>query len=171
LKKLIILIFYFLSVESAWSGDVFLRAKILKVYDANTIEALVNGKKEGLSPVGMEAPVLKIFRYEGDPFECWSRESAAEARRLLEGKDVILELEENQIRVRKRDDLSVYIWVNGLHYNLHMIKNGFAVSYEYRVPYLYRVVYRTYSYEYRRKFIEAENEAVKLKKGLWKACE
>ena len=126
---------------------------VTAVYDGDTIKVKFKNKQERkVRLIGIDAPEIEASREE-------AKFRAQIAKRFaffyLYGKTVKLsydrEIED------KYERLLAYIWTErqGL-FNKFILSEGFAV------------VFLNFPFKYREEFIEAEGEARKLEKGLWK---
>jgi micrococcal nuclease len=129
------------------------RGLITAVYDGDTVKVrFENGQETRVRLIGIDAPEIEASREE-------ERFRAQMAKRFaffyLYRKTVKLsygwEMEDKYGR------LLAYIWTEkqGL-FNKFILSEGFAA------------VFLNFPFEYREEFIEAEREARKLEKGLWK---
>lgn len=130
-------------------------AVVSYVLDGDTIEVLIDGKKERVRLIGIDAPE---FGDEKSPEECFARESSQRMKELVDGKEVWLKKDPTQ------DDRDIYgrilryvVLEDGTFINLAMVADGFAREYTYRGN----------SYQYQQNFREAVWDAKNKKLGLW----
>jgi micrococcal nuclease len=94
--------------------------------------------------------------------QCFAAEASAEAKKVLSGQTIRIELDPSQGTHDKYGRLLAYIYVplnsnpEGLLFNKYMIAEGYGHEYTYRLP-----------YKYQKDFKEAETQAREQKKGLW----
>lgn len=128
--------------------------KVVKVIDGDTIQVVIDGKKETLRLIGIDAPET------GDPrslVSCFGNEATNKAKEILNGKSVQLEPDLTQGERDKYNRLLRYVFLeNGTNFNNLMISQGFAHEYTYRIP-----------YKYQTEFKQAERQAREKKLGLW----
>lgn len=127
---------------------------VVKVVDGDTIDILVNGKKERMRIIGINSPETVDPRR---PVECFGKEASDYAKKLLLSKTVKLKSDPTQADKDKYGRLLRYIYLpDGTDFGLVMIQEGYAYEYTYDVPYQHQA-------EYKKAQIEAENG----RKGLW----
>lgn len=126
---------------------------VTKVIDGDTIDVAIDGKKETVRLIGIDAPETFGSRKS---LQCFGEQSSAFARNLLTGKQVVLEKDETQGERDKYQRLLRYIFLNGKNINQFMIEEGYSYEYTYQTP-----------YKYQGAFKEAENQARESKRGLW----
>lgn len=121
---------------------------ITKVVDGDTVDVNINGKKDTIRLIGINAP---------ESGECFGRESTGKARELLQGKSVTLETDSSQDNRDKYQRLLRYIFLSdGSNFGELMIKDGFAKEYTFITAYKYQFLYK-----------QAQQQAKNNKKGLW----
>lgn len=130
------------------------QTQVAKVIDGDTIEVLVNGKKEKVRVIGINTPETVDPRR---PVECFGKEASSYAKSLFSDKTVKLESDPTQADRDKYGRLLRYVFLpDGTDFGLTMIKEGYAYEYTYDIPYKYQDEYKI-----------AQKEAESLKKGLW----
>jgi len=142
----------FLSSES-YQKDFF----VSRVIDGDTLE-LSNGQI--VRYMGIDTPELKEKQdadwvYKPMPY---SEEALKLNRGLVEGRAVSLEFD-----VQKRDRynrLLAYVYVEGKMVNIEMVRQGYAMIYTFPP-----------NVKYAGRFLEAQKEARKEKRGLWSDLE
>lgn len=128
--------------------------KVVKVVDGDTIDISYYGKTERVRLIGINAPESVDPR---KPAACFGKESALEARKLLDGKYVQIEADKTQDDRDKYGRLLRYVTTReGLFFNLEIVKRGFAYEFTYKVP-----------YKYQTEFKSAQDGAKNSKLGLW----
>ena len=158
-KRLFPLVFLLLLCRSADAEDLF--GRVEWVYDGDTIKVLNIGK---VRLIGIDAP-----ERESSPKDAYYikqgisrktlRSVAAQATRfnIQYAKNRIVRLESTR---RKRDDygrLLAFVYLpDGSLLNRLLVENGLAA------------VYRRFDFPFKESFLEAEQEAREIGKGLWK---
>ena len=129
---------------------------VTKVIDGDTIE-IESGQHVRL--IGVDTPETVDSRR---PVGCFGKEASNEVKRLLEGKQVILEKDVEDMDHYKRLLRYVYLPLpdgNQLFVTDYLIREGFGKA--LNIPPDDR---------YATQFYEAQNQARQLKKGLWGSC-
>ncbi|MBU0458870.1 thermonuclease family protein [Patescibacteria group bacterium] len=122
---------------------------INRVVDGDTVTITLNGVNEYVRIIGIDAP-------EKD--ECFADESSEALKKLIEGKNVILETKPSE----DRDDykrLLRYIRSEGVDVGAQMIEEGYAKDY----PWFPHPRNQTYK--------ELERQAEEKARGLWERCD
>ena len=127
---------------------------VLKVIDGDTIDVLINEKKEIVRLIGIDTPEVVDPR---KPVQCFGEEASQKAKQLLIGEQVRLESDPTQSDRDKYHRLLRYVFLpDGTFLNLLLIQEGFAHEYTYNSP-----------YRYQKEFKGAQKKAQEGKKGLW----
>ncbi len=127
---------------------------VVSVIDGDTIQVLIDTKKETLRLIGIDTPETVDPRKS---VQCFGKEASAKAKALLSGKPVRLESDPTQGERDKYQRLLRYVFLeDGTNFNKLMISEGFAHEYTYNIP-----------YKYQTEFKQAQKEAEAAKKGLW----
>ena len=126
---------------------------VTKVIDGDTIVIEKGGAKETVRLIGLDTPETVDPR---SPVQCFGQASSDEAKRMLVGKRVRLEMDASQDERDKYGRLLAYVYVDDVLFNQYMIANGFGHEYTYNIP-----------YKYQKEFKGAEAQAREQKKGLW----
>jgi endonuclease YncB( thermonuclease family) len=127
---------------------------VVKVVDGDTIDVEVNGKKQRIRLIGIDAPEV---HNPDTPVECFGAEATQEAEAALKGARVRLEADSSQDDKDKYDRWLRFVWLEGgENFNLQMIEGGYAREYTYDKV-----------YKYQTEFKAAEQEAKLNKRGLW----
>ena len=98
-------------------------ARVTRVYDGDTIEALVSGRSEKIRYIGIDTPEMD------DPRPVvleMAREAARANRELVGGRNVRLELD-----IEQRDRygrLLAYVWLGDTLVNEWLVKEGYAAA-------------------------------------------
>lgn len=125
--------------------------KVIRVIDGDTIE--IEGG-ERVRYIGIDTPETLDPR---KPVQCFGAEASNKNKELVEGK--MARLEKDIMDRDKYNRLLRYVWVDGVLINYELVKQGFAYSYSYPPD-----------VKYQDQFINAQQEAMKLKRGLWNSC-
>lgn len=129
---------------------------VSKVTDGDTIE-LSNGQKVRF--VGIDTPETVDPRR---PVGCFGKQASLENKKLLEGKEVILEKDVSE--TDKYNRLLRYVYLplpdgSLLFVNDYLVRAGFAKVYTYPPD-----------VKFNAQFLQAEREARSENRGLWAAC-
>lgn len=128
--------------------------EVIKVSDGDTIQIMVNDKKQTVRMIGVDTPESVDPRR---PVQCFGEKASQKTSDLLLNKKVSLESDTTQGDVDKYKRLLRYVFLeDGTNVNKLLIEQGFGHQYTYNKP-----------YKYREEFIKAETEARENKKGLW----
>ncbi len=98
-------------------------AEVTRVYDGDTIEALLSGRSEKIRYIGIDTPEMSDTR---EPVLELAREARDANRRLVEGRVVRLEQD-----VQSRDTygrLLAYVWIGDTLVNELLVQEGFAAA-------------------------------------------
>ena len=146
LSKILLPAFLILLLSISCSNSQTL--KCTRVVDGDTI-ILNNGERVRL--IGVDTPETKHPR---KPVEYYGKEASAFTKRMVEGKEVRLEYDQ-----QKRDKYSrllAYVYLKDSTFlNAEIVKQGYGHAYT-RFPFKYLEQFRQY-----------EKEARKNKRGLW----
>ena len=96
-----------------------LTGQVISVHDGDTLTVLIDGRKEKVWLIGIDAPEL-----DQAPWGVWARDAL---RRLVDRKTVRLETDITARDQYKR--LLAYVYVGDLFVNLEMVRQGQAVLY------------------------------------------
>lgn len=127
---------------------------VVSVVDGDTIKINISGTTTTLRLIGMDTPETLDPR---KPVQCFGKEASNKAKELLSGKKVRIEKDSTQGELDKYGRTLAYVYrEDGLFYNEHMIKTGYAHEYTYNLPYKYQVELKA-----------AEKYARENQLGLW----
>jgi|WetSurMetagenome_2_1015567.scaffolds.fasta_scaffold20612_5 micrococcal nuclease len=129
--------------------------KVANVADGDTIDVIVNNKKERVRLAGINAP--EVIDFKQAP-QCFGKEAAAKTAEMLLNRYVTLETSAPQDNPQTGTLYGYVILNDNTNFNQYMIGEGFAR----------RNVNDKDKYSEGLK--AAEESAKKLKKGLWSAC-
>lgn len=146
------------------SGNVFgiegERAIVSKVVDGDTIE-LENGKVVRL--IGIDTPETVDPRR---PVGCFGKEASNEVKKLLTGKEVLLQKDVSETDKYKRLLRYIFLPLDSpagsgqvLFVNDYLVREGFA-----------KVLTYPPDIKYNEQFRQAEKESRESKRGLWGSC-
>ena len=122
--------------------------------DGDTIRVIVGGREEPVRLIGIDTP--EVDWYGGDP-ECFGERAGLYTRRRLAGREVRLAFDVD--RRDRYDRLLAYVFVTDEHFNLTLVRHGYAIALEVS-PNL----------RYASAFQRAEERAREEGLGLWSAC-
>jgi len=132
-----------------------LSAICIKAVDGDTIIVNIAGVKERVRLIGVDTPETKHPR---KPVQRFGKEAYNFTWRMVEGKKVRLEFDQNQRDKYRR--LLAYVYLeDGTFLNAEIIKQGYGHAYT-RFPFRHMQKFRNY-----------EREARIRKRGLWKYYE
>lgn len=127
---------------------------VTKVIDGDTLEVLVDGKKEKVRVIGINTPETVDPRR---PVECFGKEASSYAKSLLSNKTIKLESDTTQADKDKYGRLLRYVFLSdGTDFGMTMIKEGYAYEYTYDIP-----------YKFQKEYKNAQKEAETGLRGLW----
>jgi len=128
---------------------------ILYVVDGDTIDVHIDGKKERVRLIGIDAPEMG---FEGRAEMCFAKESREKLLEIVGGKSVRLVTDPSQQNRDIYQRMLRYVYLpDGTDVNKLMIERGFA--YEY--------TYKELPYRYRQEYQEAQKNAKSSGAGLW----
>ncbi len=134
---------------------VFGVAKVTKVTDGDTIDVLLNGRKEKVRLIGVDTPETKDPRRG---VQCFGPEAARFTTKMLLGRTVSLEVDK-EIR-DKYDRLLAYVWLGEMNFNAELVARGYARAKDYPP-----------NVKYSQEFHKLERQARAAGAGLWGACQ
>ena len=127
---------------------------VVKVVDGDTIDLMINSKKERARLIGIDTPETVDPRKK---VECFGLEASERAKEILNEKEVYIERDPSQSDRDRYGRLLRYIYLeDGTNVNKKMIEEGFAYEYTYDLP-----------YKYQNEFKEAQERAIEKRAGLW----
>jgi micrococcal nuclease len=146
-KRYLFFLFIILPIV-VYSQDFFLCTRVV---DGDTIIVNIDGKKERVRLIGVDTPETK---HPKKPVEYFGKEASAFTKRMVGGKRVRLEYD--QQRRDKYGRLLAYVFVeDGTFLNAEIVKQGYGFAYT-RFPFKYLDDFRDY-----------EREARENSRGLW----
>ena len=132
---------------AAPSSDRTYQGTVTRIIDGDSIR--VRGIAREVRLIGVDAP---------ETGECYNRQSKGFAEDELKGKQVTLRVERPKGE-SNRKRLFAYVYVDGKHYNLESVSQGYARERAYGS-----------NYELRSDFEAAQRQAERDDRGLWDAC-
>ena len=127
---------------------------VTKVVDGDTIWVDNNGQRLKIRMIGLDTPETVDPR---KPVQCFGREASAQAKAILSGQLVYLEIDPSQDTIDRHGRTLGYLWTSsGRLFNLDMIADGYAYEYTYDLPYRYQADFKA-----------AEADASANDHGLW----
>lgn len=136
------------------SPTVGVDVRVTKVIDGDTIQVVIDSKKETIRLIGIDSPETVDPRKQ---VQCFGKEASVKAKSLLSDQSVKLESDSTQGERDKYQRLLRYVFLeDGTNFNKLMISEGYAHEYTYNMP-----------YKYQSDFKQAQKEAEENKRGLW----
>ena len=134
---------------SAPDGAFALRGTVTYVIDGDTLDVrLAGGGYERVRLIGIDTP---------ERGACYAGEATAAARRLANGRRVVLRGDATQDTRDRYGRLLAYVWVDGRQdVGYRLVRDGYAAVYVYARPFARLGAYRT-----------AEAPAKRLRPSLW----
>ena len=140
------------------------RAEVTRVVDGDTIVVTVTQRVEGPAAGGTAVGAEYNVRLLGidtpesvdprSPVECFGREASAAAAALLEGANVLLVKDVEE--VDQYDRLLRYVYLGGEMANARLVVNGYAQAYTYPP-----------NVRHSELFVQLQREAREGSRGLW----
>ncbi len=130
-------------------------AQLIRVVDGDTLLVSINGNKERVRLIGINAPesVKPDSRVE-----CFGREASQHLKNLIGDSDtVFIEGDTTQHTYDKYGRRLAYVFARDINLAEKMIEDGYAYEYTYHHT----------PYRYRTSFKNAEKKARALHRGLW----
>lgn len=132
-------------------------AKISRVIDGDTVDALINSQTHRVRMIGVDTP--ETVKPGVGP-QCYGLEASNFTKVNLTNKTVTLEADSTQGNTDKYSRLLRYIVMSDTtNFNERLIREGYAREYRYSSDYLYMPAFRS-----------AETYARSNFAGLWSAC-
>lgn len=130
---------------------------VLYIIDGDSIAVSINGTKEEVRLIGIDAP--ELYGKNGTA-QCFAREATDRMKTLVAEQIVTLTSDPTQ------DDRDVYKRLlryitlpDGTNINKQLLADGFAREYTHIKP-----------YQYQEEFKNLETDAKNRKRGLWSSC-
>ena len=147
------------ATSSATGGVEGERAQVVEVVDGDTMKVSLQGQEKTVRLIGIDTPETVDPRR---PVGCFGKEASREAKKLLEGKMVILQKDVSETDKYNRLLRLVFLPLEDgriLFVNDYLIRAGFAKIYTYPPD-----------VKFNDQFMQAEKEAREMSKGLWDKC-
>lgn len=123
--------------------------RVKKIYDGDTVSALVNGRFEKIRLIGIDAPEVDQRPWGSKTREC--------LRSIVSATDSRISLEYDIERRDKYGRILAYVWTqDGKMINEEMMKKGCAVLFTFPP-----------NVKYAERFRAAQKKAQELKEGIW----
>lgn len=129
-------------------------AQVLSVVDGDVIDVLVEGIRERVRYIGVDAPETK---HPSRPVQCFGPEAAAKNAELL--SDGLVELEKDTTDRDRYGRLLRYVWIGESMVNAALVADGYAQVANYEPDLKYSV-----------QLLELQAAARQAGRGLWTAC-
>ncbi len=130
--------------------------RVIDIFDGDTIKVTYQGKPEKVRLIGVDAPEL---RHSTRSVMYYAQEAADFTERMVKGKRVRLEFDENNKYIQNRDKydrLLAYVYLeDGFFLNAELLKRGYGFAYT-EFPFKYQDEFRRY-----------QKEAAEGGVGLW----
>ncbi|MFB6115417.1 MAG: thermonuclease family protein [Candidatus Nanohalobium sp.] len=150
---------------SSSSAQNYKEGKVTRVYDGDTFEVKIDGQRDKIKLVGVNAPEI---RWENNPVDYRTIPDTRAAMHCLETWGMKAEtyinfnLSDEKVKLlngtenmsQRNEGLQMYVRYNGTSINYFMIKNGYARANEV-------------DHSRKQKYIQAEKNARENNRGLW----
>lgn len=130
-------------------------ATIIRIVDGDTVDVLLNRKKERVRIIGIDAPESVAPQRE---IECYGPEASEYLKKILPMQSQVQLLPEPKDNRDRYGRLLRYIELEQIDVGAQMIQAGYAKS------------YRKFSHPRKRAYSSLENTAFDSRLGLWSAC-
>ena len=140
------------AASSAPTGAFTLHGSVSRVVDGDTIHVLLaSGRDERVRLIGIDTPEVG---------QCFAARATAAARRLADGRDVMLKGDPTQATRDRYGRLLAYVWLpSGKDLGFQQLAAGVARVYVYDRPFQRLSAYR-----------RAERMGRRRPKNLWQGC-
>jgi micrococcal nuclease len=132
-----------------------LTAKVTRVVDGDTVEAVVDGRTEDVRYIGVDTPESVK---PDTPVQCYALRASHFNEDLVEGETVRLVFDAERRDVYGR--LLAYVYLGDEFVNAELVRRGYA-----------RTLTIPPNDRYADRFAELAREAADAGRGLWGACE
>ncbi len=127
--------------------------KVVNVADGDTIDLMINNRRQRIRLAGLNAPEIVDFNKSE---QCFGEEAAEKTGAMLLDEYVVLETD---TPVKNDGTAEGYVFLgDGTNYNRYIIREGYASADTHDEG------------KYADEFKSAQAEAIRLKKGLWGSC-
>ena len=125
---------------------------VLYVFDGDTFETNINGKKEKIRILGIDTPEVDGGFRTAD---CYGDDASKYAKEYLKGKNVAFLTSKIGDEKDKYGRLLRYVFVDGVDFGAHLIETGYAEN------------YKTFPHDRRSYYNQIEKTAQNAKIGMW----
>lgn len=129
--------------------------QVSKVVDWDTINIILNGKKQSVRLIWVDAPESNTTRYGYE--ECFGDEANYFLTSLLWNQKVSLLYDETQWKYDKYDRLLAYIILNGQNVNKMIIERWYGFEYTYNEPYIFQTEFKSAEKQAKENWIGVRN--------------
>lgn len=126
---------------------------VTSVIDGDTFNILMNGEKQTVRLIAVDAPESK---HPTKPVQCFSMEAKNYLKELIENKYITMDEEDLDANKDRYGRLLRYAFINGTNVNELLLKNGYALEKTYVKGYKYQLTFK-----------KAQAYAQTNKLGLW----
>lgn len=131
-----------------------LTVPVSRVVDGDTFEISVNGGTDDVRLIGVDTPETVK---PGEPVECFGPQASEYANRLLDGRTVRLEFDQERRDVYDR--LLAYAYIGDRFVNAELVRGGYARTLEIEP-----------NTSHAEELARLEEDAGAAGRGLWGAC-
>ncbi|KNX39272.1 nuclease [Luteipulveratus halotolerans] len=130
---------------------------MVSVIDGDTIRVSINGRREKVRLIGLDAPESKK---PGVQVQCFAQKAASKMQSLVQSRSVRLAADPTQADRDRYGRLLRHVYtLDGRSVAAVLIRGGYARDYTYAAPYAGQADYRA-----------AQQQAQSTHAGLWGAC-
>ena len=130
---------------------------VVSVIDGDTIRVSINGRREKVRLIGLDAPESKK---PGVQVQCFAQKASSKMQSLVQSRSVRLAADPTQDDRDRYGRLLRHVFtLDGRSVAQELIRGGFAREYTYAAPYAGQAAYRA-----------AQQQAQSSNAGLWGAC-
>lgn len=135
-------------------SDPRTNARIVRVIDGDTVEAIFRGTTIDIRLIGIDTPETVL---PSEPIECYGPAASRFTAKRLDGRRVRLAFDVE--RIDRYGRTLAYIWLGGKLFNERLVRDGFATvsTYPPNVKYVDR-------------FLAAQRYARSHERGFWGGC-
>lgn len=135
------------SLPTSVFSQEYTSAKVLRIIDGDTMIMMVEGKKEWVNLLAVDAP---------EAVQPWGMVALNALNGLVTGKDIRIEFDKKKRNYEGQ--MWGYLWVGETFVNLEMVLNGYAL-WDFWPP----------NIRYDEQLLTAEFQARREWKGMWKS--
>lgn len=130
--------------------------QVVAVKDGDTFDIMLGRRARTIRMLGIDTPETIDPR---KPVQCYGKEASEESKRLLNGKNVRLQLNPHREEEDRYGRYLAYAYLGDIFINQYLLEKGYAREYTFGKPYAYQGEFR-----------KIESQAKKERRGLWGAC-